>query len=87
MHTTIDPEGRITLGHDLLTKLGVQPGDDVVLENRGEECLIKAAKHNSGLSWEAGVLVHRGVNMSPMTNELVSERDDRLDQLTIGLPR
>ena len=60
MIATIDGEGRITLGEDVQKQLGVQPGDDVVLEARGTELVIKAANGATGLCYEGGVLVHRG---------------------------
>ena len=44
MKTTIDPQGRIQLGEELRSWLGVQPGDEVVVEKRGSECVLTAAK-------------------------------------------
>lgn len=60
MIATIDQEGRIVLGPELQTQLGVHPGDVVLLEQRDGEWIIKAAKAESGLCWEGNVLVHRG---------------------------
>lgn len=42
MKATIDREGRIALAKEVQAQLGVQPGDDVLLENRGNEWIIKA---------------------------------------------
>jgi bifunctional DNA-binding transcriptional regulator/antitoxin component of YhaV-PrlF toxin-antitoxin module len=85
MKATIDPAGRITLGKDLQTHLGVQPGDEVLLENRGDEWFIKASKPNTGLCLEGNVLVHRGVHTPRNDDLLAVARDERHDQLCEGL--
>ena len=87
MQTTIDHEGRIALGLEVQTQLGVQPGDDVLLENRGGEWIIKAAKSVTGLCLEGNVLVHRGVSSKPMAEALASFREERLEELSKGLPK
>jgi bifunctional DNA-binding transcriptional regulator/antitoxin component of YhaV-PrlF toxin-antitoxin module len=60
MKATIDRDGRIALGPEVQSQLGVQPGDDVLLEKRGDEWIIKAAKSETGLCFEGNMLVHRG---------------------------
>ena len=60
MKATIDREGRIALAEEVQQRLGVHPGDDVVLETRGNELVVKAANGKTGLSSEGNVLVHRG---------------------------
>ena len=87
MRTTIDREGRIALGRDLQIQLGVQPGDDVLLERRGEEWIIQAAKGEKGLCLEGNVLVHRGVSQPPSVEALAEVRDERLKHLSEGLPQ
>ncbi|MCI0681346.1 MAG: AbrB/MazE/SpoVT family DNA-binding domain-containing protein [Gemmataceae bacterium] len=62
MKATIDGDGRIQLGQDLQSQLGVRPGDDVIFEKRGGEWVLKAAKSESGLGYEGNVLVHRGTS-------------------------
>src|SRR4051812_13218311 len=37
MRATIDPQGRIPLGPTLQTQLGLGPGDEVIVEERGGE--------------------------------------------------
>jgi hypothetical protein len=82
MKATIDPEGRIALDHDLQAFLGVQPGDDVVLEPRGAELVIKAANGKTGLCYEGTVLLHRGTAL-PIAAE---EAEILEDQGPIRLP-
>lgn len=84
MKTTIDEQGRITLDPEIQLRLGVHPGDEVVLETRGEECVITPARPGTGLIREGEVLVHRALSVSPETG-LSDDRDERFQQLTEGL--
>ena len=86
MKATIDREGRIALAKELQAQLGVQPGDEVVLENRGDEWIIKATPKESGLCYEGSVLVHRGTNTAEKCQP-GAERDERMEQLSQGLPQ
>ena len=61
MRATIDSEGRVTLGRELQSQLGLRPGDEVMIEYHGGEWVIKLAKPDTGLAYEGNVLVHRGV--------------------------
>jgi hypothetical protein len=65
------------------------PGDEIVIEERAGEWIIKAAQGESGLAWEGNVLVHRGRMATGATiEELIDEaREDRFGQLTNVLPR
>ena len=87
MRATIDKEGRIPLGPELQGQLGLKPGDDVVLENRGDEWVIRAARSAEGLCREGNVLVHRGLCTEPMDAVLAQLRDERFQQLSEGLVR
>jgi bifunctional DNA-binding transcriptional regulator/antitoxin component of YhaV-PrlF toxin-antitoxin module len=69
MKATIDREGRIALAPELQSELGVQPGDDVLLENRGGDWIIKAAKTETGLCYEGELLVHRGTALPVAADE------------------
>jgi bifunctional DNA-binding transcriptional regulator/antitoxin component of YhaV-PrlF toxin-antitoxin module len=86
MKATIDREGRIPLTDEFQKQLGVQPGDEVVLEPRGSELVIKAAHAKAGLCYEGNVLVHRGT-CTPRSDVLETDRDERMDHLCQGLPQ
>jgi hypothetical protein len=83
---TIDRDGRIALDRDLQMDLGVQPGDDVLIDRRGNDWVIKAASGEWGLCLSGNVLVHRGTP-APCEDEVTRTRDERFEQLTEGLPR
>lgn len=86
MKTIMDEVGRIQLPEDVRTHLGVKPGDEVVLEERAGEWVLKSAHAQTGLSWEGNVLVHRGLSGTSVTiEELIDEdRDERFRHLTKG---
>ncbi len=86
MKATIDHAGRIQLGKELQIRLGVKPGDEVVLEQRGDEWVIMPAQA-PGLCWEGNVLVHRGVCAEPLDEELARLREERPRDLSEGLGR
>jgi AbrB family looped-hinge helix DNA binding protein len=87
MKTTIDEAGRIELPVDLRTQLGVNPGDELELEQRAGEWVIRSSRADSGLCWEGNVLVHKGRTTGRATIDDVVEqvRSERLDQLSEGL--
>ena len=84
MKATIDGDGRIQLGQDLQSQLGLRPGDDVVFENRAGEWILKAAQSEKGLCREGNVLVHRGTCTAPM-DLLAQVREERSMQLMEGV--
>lgn len=88
MKTTIDEAGRIELPQDVRTQLGVNPGDELELEQRAGEWVIRSSRADSGLCWEGNVLVHKGRSTAAATiDEVLDEvRNERFGQLSEGLP-
>ncbi len=87
MTATIDREGRIALTPELQIRLGVKPGDDVILENRGEDWVLKAGPSLAGLQREGNVLIHCGVTNAADDSATDDIRNERFAQLCEGLPR
>ena len=85
---TIDQVGRILLPEDLRRQLGIRPGDEVVLEERSGDWVMRSARDVGGLCWEGNVLVHKGENTTAATTEdvLNEVRSKRFEQLTEGFP-
>jgi len=84
--TVVDEAGRIQLPEDVRTQLGVKPGDEVVLEERAGEWILRSANTQTGLCWEGNVLVHKGTSITSATIEdLIDDaRNERFRQLTEG---
>jgi AbrB family looped-hinge helix DNA binding protein len=86
MKAIVDEAGRILLPEHVRSQLGVKPGDEVVLEERADEWVLKSAHAPTGLVWEGSVLVHKGTSMTGATiQDLIEQsRDERFQQLTEG---
>jgi AbrB family looped-hinge helix DNA binding protein len=89
MRATIDDAGRILLPEDVRLQLGVEPGDDVVLEKQGEQWVIRRPHENAGLRWEGNVLVHEGTSTTKVAIEAAIDelRSERFEQLDEGLAK
>ncbi len=86
MKAMIDQDGRIQLGKELQIQIGLKPGDEVALEQRGGEWVIRLAR-GAGLGWEGNVLVHRGVCAEPVDEGSARLREERIRDLSEGLAR
>jgi AbrB family looped-hinge helix DNA binding protein len=86
MKTVVDEGGRIQLPQDVQARLGVRPGDEVVLEERAGEWVLRPANAVAGLSREGNVLVHKGASQTgaAVENLLGEARDERLGELAEG---
>jgi AbrB family looped-hinge helix DNA binding protein len=89
MKTIVDEVGRIHLPDDVRTQLGVKPGDEVVLEARAGEWVLKSAHSQTGLAWEGKVLVHKGTSVTSETIEdlIAEDREGRFRRMTNGLTK
>jgi len=86
MKSVIDETGRIQLPEEVRLQLGVKPGDQVILEPRAGEWVLRSAQASTGLAWEGNVLVHRGTSPPGAATDasLDEVRDERFRQLTEG---
>jgi bifunctional DNA-binding transcriptional regulator/antitoxin component of YhaV-PrlF toxin-antitoxin module len=86
MKTIVDEIGRIQLPELVQAQLGLKPGDEVVLEQRAGEWVLKSAHTQTGLFWEGNVLVHKGMSMTNATVEdsIDEDRNERFRHLTHG---
>jgi bifunctional DNA-binding transcriptional regulator/antitoxin component of YhaV-PrlF toxin-antitoxin module len=89
MKAVLDEAGRIELPDAVRLQLGVKPGDEVLLEARAGEWVLKSAHAKTGLGWEGNVLVHRGTSLTSATIEdaIEESRTERFHQLTQGFPQ
>jgi AbrB family looped-hinge helix DNA binding protein len=86
MKTIVDEAGRIQLPEDVRAQLGVKPGDELELEARAGEWVLKSAHAKMGLAWEGNVLVHKGTSLtSAAIEDLIDEsRNERFGKLSEG---
>jgi AbrB family looped-hinge helix DNA binding protein len=86
MKAVMDKQGRIRLPRALKEQLGIQPGDEVQLEEQNGDWLLKAAKGSGGLQWKGNVLVHEGVSACSAENILQELREERNELQRQGNP-
>jgi bifunctional DNA-binding transcriptional regulator/antitoxin component of YhaV-PrlF toxin-antitoxin module len=84
MKVMIDNNGRIELGDELQKQLGLKPGDEVEIETRGKEGIIKPANSGQGLCQEGNVLVHRGISTESVEHVMEKVRNEKLRKLSEG---
>ncbi len=68
-------------------QFGAEPGDEVFLERRGDEWVLRVAKLPMGLVRDGERLVHRGVSLISAEESLEELRNERFDQLSEGFPK
>jgi hypothetical protein len=83
MHAIVDADRKIAL----TPEIGAEPGDEVFLERRGDEWVLRVAKLPMGLVRDGERLVHRGVSTKSAEEVLEELRNERFDQLSEGLPK
>jgi AbrB family looped-hinge helix DNA binding protein len=86
MKTKIDKSGRIELPEIVRSNLGLRPGDDVILEEDNGHWILKPADEATGLQWEGNILVHRGRSTQSADELLKHLREQRLAEMSQGMP-
>ena len=86
MTMVVDEAGRIQLPEEVRSQLGVGPGDQVILEVRAGEWVLKSVPSTLALAWEGNVLVHQGTGLlsAAAENSIDQARDERFRQLVEG---
>lgn len=60
MKTTIDKFGRLVVPKEIRDSLGLRPGDEVEVEGRAQEIVLKPSAQEAPLCLEEGILVYCG---------------------------
>ena len=71
----------VQLPEGTVVQVAVRP-----VQNCRDDRITQATAAESGLCYEGNVLVHRGV-CAPINCQLEAERDERMEQLSQGLPQ
>lgn len=85
MNAVVDTDGRIVVSAELVRELGLKPGDALRFENRGGAWIFSIVG-TAGLCYENGVLVHRGVCTESIEDAIEKEREERMNELSKGIP-
>ncbi len=60
MITTLDRSGRVVIPKDIRARLGWRPGMEIVINEKGNEIVLKPVEHESPLRVNEGILVYSG---------------------------
>ena len=84
MRTTLDKFGRIVIPKQVRKDLGIEPGAELTVEERGEEIHVKPVRDAAPLAVKEGILVYRGAAEGDLTKVVQAHRGERLRKLGRG---
>jgi AbrB family looped-hinge helix DNA binding protein len=80
---TLDRAGRLVLPKPIRDRLGLHPGDELLLENEGDRIVLRPVRHEALLKKELGVWVYQGELSDTSIPDLIDEeREKRLRGFT-----
>jgi AbrB family looped-hinge helix DNA binding protein len=84
---TLDKAGRVVLPKDLRDKLRLEAGDELLVEETGEQIILRPARAQATLRKERGVWVYQGQQGTQRSNESLADlidaaREKRLRELS-----
>jgi AbrB family looped-hinge helix DNA binding protein len=81
MKTTIDRFGRLVVPKELRERLGLRAGDEVEVDSRDQEIVLKPTAHEAPLCIEEGVLVYCGKAAGDIAAAVKRLREQRLEDV------
>jgi AbrB family looped-hinge helix DNA binding protein len=81
METTIDRFGRVVIPKHVREALGLEAGESLVIEKRGEGILLRPAREGAPLKHKGRVLVFTGQVTGEPGNLVRRVREERLHKL------
>jgi AbrB family looped-hinge helix DNA binding protein len=84
---SLDKAGRVVLPKDLRDKLRLEAGDELLVEETGEQIVLRPVRVQPTLKKERGVWVYQGARGAERSRESLSDvidaaRDKRLRELS-----
>jgi AbrB family looped-hinge helix DNA binding protein len=84
---SLDKAGRVVLPKDLRDKLRLEAGDELLVEETGEQIILRPVRAQRTLKKERGVWVYQGARGAERSNESLPDlidaaREKRLRELS-----
>jgi AbrB family looped-hinge helix DNA binding protein len=84
---SLDKAGRVVLPKDLRDKLRLEAGDELLVEETGEQIILRPVRAQPTLKKERGVWVYQGERAAKRSNESLPDlidaaREKRLRELS-----
>lgn len=78
MKTTLDRFGRVVVPKDIRDRLGLRPGAEIEIDEKGNEVVLKPIEHEASLMVKEGVLVYSGTATGDLRGTVRAHREERL---------
>jgi AbrB family looped-hinge helix DNA binding protein len=84
MKTTMDRFGRVVVPKDIRDRLGLRPGAEVDIDEKGNEVVLKPVEHEPSLMVKKGILVYSGNATGDVSGAVQAHREERLKKVASG---
>ncbi len=84
MKTTLDRFGRVVVPKDIRDRLGLRPGTEIEIDEKGNEVVLKPVEHEPALMVKEGVLVYSGKAIGDIRGAIRAHREERLEKISAG---
>jgi AbrB family looped-hinge helix DNA binding protein len=84
MKTTLDRFGRVVVPKDIRDRLGLRPGAEIEIDEKGNEVVLKPVEHEPPLMVKEGILVFSGTATGDIRGAVRAHREERLRQAASG---
>lgn len=84
MKTTLNRFGRVVVPKDIRDRLGLRPGTEIEIDEKGNEVVLKPVEHEPSLMVKEGILVYSGKATGDIRDAVRAQREERVKQLSSG---
>ncbi len=84
MKTTLDRFGRVVVPKDIRDRLGLRPGAEIEIDEKGNEVVLKPVEHEPPLMVKEGILVFSGTATGDIRGAVRAHREERLRRVASG---
>ncbi len=84
MKTTLDRFGRVVVPKDIRDRLGLRPGAEIEIDEKGNEVVLKPIEHEPSLMVKEGILVYSGAATGDIRGAVRAHREERLKKAASG---
>src|SRR3989304_2870007 len=84
MKTRMDRFGRVVVPKDILDRLGLRPGAEIEIDEKGNEVVLKPVEHEPSLMTKEGILVYSGTATGDLWGTVLTYREKRLRKVASG---
>lgn len=84
MKTTLDRFGRVVVPKEIRDRLGLRPGAEIEIDEKGNEVVLKPVEQGPALMVKEGVLVYSGKAAGDIRGAVRAHREERVRKLSAG---